>query len=173
MSSVRSSFHIRHTASGAPDEQLVGEHEGEVADEDGDTLAEAPRLPRPAGAAVLVGVHRVSGGGAAPSGGVVHHVVVEQGERVHQLERGAGVEDARVVALAARADEAPVAERRAEPLAARRHHPLDLLERTGQVDVDRRPAITLGAHQRDEALVDAGRQDAERRGGRPAIATTG
>ena len=44
LSSVRSSFHIRHTGSAGADEQLVGEHEGEVADEDRRAVTEAPRL---------------------------------------------------------------------------------------------------------------------------------
>ena len=77
---------------------------------------------------------------------------MEQGERVHQLEGRADVDDPLVVGVAAGADESPVAERRAQSLAAGLHHPIDLVERTGEVGVERRPALPLGLDQGHQPL---------------------
>ena len=92
---------------------------------------------------------------AAPALGVVHHVVVEQREGVHQLERGAGVGDDRIVGVAAAADERPVAERRTEPLAARQHESPDLGHRLAQIGVERRPPIELRGEELLEPALDA------------------
>ena len=72
---------VRHA-----DQELVREHEGEIADEDRHPLAEAAGLAGPRRPSVLPGVYGVGGRGAAPAHGVVHHVVVEQREAVHQLD---------------------------------------------------------------------------------------
>ncbi len=157
---------IPHRFGGA-DQQLVGEDEGEVADEDRHALAEAARLARPRRPAVLVGVHGVRRRRAAPARRVVHHVVVEQGEGVHQLERGARPNGTFVVGVATGPDEAPVAERRAQPLAARTDHPVDLVERSAEVGVDRGPVLPRRGQQLVEADVGAGgdRRQARRRSG--------
>jgi hypothetical protein len=63
-------------------EEVIGVDEGQVADEDGDALAEAPGFAPPA----VEGVHGleldVDGVGAPPGAGAVHDVVVHQGEGV-------------------------------------------------------------------------------------------
>ena len=74
--------------------------------------------PRQPAAVVAVAVDEVRGRRSPAHRRAVHHVVVDEGEGLQQLEGGAGVDDAGVVGVAARADEAPVAERRAQPLAA-------------------------------------------------------
>ena len=98
-------------------EQPIGVDEGEVADQDRDPLAEPPRLAGPFVLGVDVAEDVVGGRLTATAGGIVHHVVVEQRERVHQLERGAGIDHDRIGRIAPGADETPVAERRPEPLA--------------------------------------------------------
>ena len=148
LSSIRSSFHSAQTLGRGPDHQLVGEHEGQVADEDGHALAEAPRTRRPSHRRDAGRCRRrASSARPARAGRVVHHVVVEEGEGVHQLERRAGVDDPGIARVATGADEPPVAERRAEALAARADHPPDLVERPGEVGVERRPARALLVEQ--------------------------
>ena len=93
--------------------QPVGVNEGEVAHEDGDPLAVATRLTDPTVGGVLLRGECVRGGLSATSGGIVHHVIVKQGEGVHQLERSSGVDVDLVVGATAGADIAPVCERRA------------------------------------------------------------
>ena len=154
LSSSRSSFHSRHTAVRHTDQQLVRQHEGEVADEDRHPLAEAAGLAGPGRPSVLAGVHGMGGRGAAPADGVVHHVVVEQREAVHQLERGAGVDHPPVGAVAAGADERPVAERRPQTLAAGVDHAADLVEGTGEIGVELDPALALALQQFVEPGVD-------------------
>ena len=76
------------TAGEAPRIERVRVHEREVADEDRHSLAEAAGLAAPACADVTAGevpVHRVA---IATRVGPVHHVVVDERERVHELERG-------------------------------------------------------------------------------------
>ena len=130
LSSMRSSFHSAHTSGGAP-----------ISSWSASTKARSPtrmatpspkRRDSPAQPCVGRGVprrRRASSGPRRRRRRVVHHVVVEQGEGVHQLERRAGVDDPLVGRVAAGADEAPVAERRPQPLAARAHHAADLVER--------------------------------------------
>ena len=146
--------------------ELVGVDEGQVADEDGHALAEAPGLARPALRGVGVGEAQVGGPGAPPGGGAVHHVVVEQGEGVQQLERRAGVDRAVVGRVAAGGDEAPVAERRPQPLAARGDEATERLHRRPQIRVQRRPAGLLHVDQLTQPGVDAVGDLEERRGGR-------
>jgi hypothetical protein len=67
---------------------------------------------------VFLGGEGVGGRLTAPRDGVVHDVVVEQCERVHQFERGTGVDVDLVVGAAAGAHVPPVAEGRPEPFAA-------------------------------------------------------
>ena len=141
LSSIRSSFHTLPRLRRGAGHQLVGvaRTPGRRPGSPRPRRTAAPRPPSPP-AACVAGEHGVRRRRAAPAGGVVHHVVVEQGEGVHQLERGAGVDhDAIVGRVAAGADEAPVAERRPQPLAARQHQPPDLVERLGEVGVERRP----------------------------------
>ena len=143
--------------------ELVGVHEREVADEDRDAFAEPPRLGRPPGGGVLGRVHGVRGRDAAAAGGVVHDVVVEQREGVHQLERRAGVDDALVAGVASRTDEAPVAERRPQALATRQHEPADLVDRTTEIGVEGRPSGVLGGEHRVQPCLDPRRDRGEAR----------
>ena len=146
-------------------QQLVGVDERQVADQDGDALAEAPGLAPPAveGVAGLeLDVDRVG----APAGGrAVHDVVVHQGEGVQQLQGGAGVDDGGVVRAPAGADVRPVAERRAEALAAGQDQVTEGGEGLGQVGVDRRPALELVGQQAGDARLDP-LSDAGQAGGR-------
>ena len=87
-------------------------------------------------------------------GGVVHHVVVEQRERVQHLERRAGVDDTWVVRVAAGGDETPVAERRAEPLAAAEDETADLVGGDAQIGIERRPAFGLRPGEGGEPGLD-------------------
>ena len=119
--STRSSSKIDVRGIGHAAHQHVGVDEREVADEDRHAFAEPARLAAPRrarrAARANCAVHRVV---AAPRVGAVHDVVVHERERVHELERGRGVDDARIVGVAARADERAVTERGPQPLAARR-----------------------------------------------------
>ena len=96
------------------------------------------------------------GARAAAALGIVHHVVVEQGEGVHQLERGTGVDDDR------RRRGSPPQPTNAQWQNAGRSrlppgsdHPPDLAERAGEVGVERRPAIELGREEPLEPALDA------------------
>ena len=98
--------------------------------------------------------------------GAVHDVVVDERERVQQLERGADVDDDRVVGVPSGSDERAVAERRPQPLAAREHEIAQRGERGLETVVDRRPARHLGAEDRVDArlgpvgdLGEGGRED--------------
>jgi hypothetical protein len=93
-------------------EQLIGVDEGQVADQDRRALAKAPAFAGPASVLVAVCVDGVRCGCAATGGRIVHHVVVEQCEGMHELERCAGLDDHVVIGVAADADVSPVAERR-------------------------------------------------------------
>ena len=94
LSSRRSSCHTAAASARDVAEQHVGVDEGEVADEDGDALAEAAGLAPPvAGRRARRRTRRGSVGGAAARVGPVHHVVVDEGEGVEQLEGGAGVDE--------------------------------------------------------------------------------
>ena len=163
LSSMRSSFQSRTASTGARLHQLVGVHEREVADEDRHALAEPPRLARPARRGVLGRRQRVGGRLPPPAGGVVHHVVVEQREGVHQLERRTRIDVDLVVVATAGADEPPVAERRSQPLAAGEHEPADLVDRVAPGRVEGRPAVALGRQQVAEPGIDPFRDGGEGR----------
>ena len=115
---------------------------------------------------VRVGEAQVGGPGPPPGRGAVHDVVVEQGERVQQLEGRAGVDRAVVGRVAAGGDEAPVAERGPQPLAAGGDEATERLHRRPQVRVQRRPAGLLDVDQPTQPGVDAVGDLEERRGGR-------
>ena len=102
-------------------------------------------------------------GVASPAAGVVHDVVVEQREGVHQLQRRAGIDDPLIVCLPAGADESPVTERRTQPLAAAKHEPADVLHRQSQVFIERRPASGLDVEHVPQPGFDAGRDGRQRR----------
>src|SRR5690606_3902170 len=87
---------VEHLAGRVPHHQ-VGVDVGEVADQDGDALAEAALLAPPLLGGVPVGEGQVRRPGAAACRRAVHDVVVEQGERLEELEGGAGVDHRRVV----------------------------------------------------------------------------
>ena len=111
LSSIRSSFQICQADGLASCEQPIGVDEGEVTDQDRHALAEPTRLARPALGGVPFGEHGVRRGLAATAVCVVHDVVVEEGEGVHQLERRAGIGDDLSFGVAAGGDVAPRAER--------------------------------------------------------------
>ena len=146
MSSIRSSFQIRHASSGAPISSWSASTKARSPTRIATPSPKRRDSPAQPAARVLAGVDGVRGRRAPAAGGVVHHVVVEQGEGVHQLERRAGVDDPLVVGVAAGADEAPVAERRAQALAARQHQPVGS-RRTARRGRDRTPPTDPRARQ--------------------------
>ena len=73
---------------------------------------------------------------AAAGGRAVHDVVVEQGKRMQQFERGAGIDDLLVLGVAANADKTPVAKRWTQSLAAAEHEPANSDEGIGQGGVE-------------------------------------
>ena len=139
--------HVERAGRSRPHQQ-VGVGAREVADQDRDAFAEATRLAAPAGVAMCAHeslVHRVE---PAAGSGSVHDVVVDQRERVQQLERGTDVDDDRIVVAPTGADERAVTERRAQTLPAREHEIAQCRERSLEADVDRRPPHDLGAQDR-------------------------
>ena len=99
----------------------VGHCVGEVAEQDGDVGAEESRIADTAGGGVPAGRLDVCRGAAAAGRGLVHHVVVDEREQVERLEGGGGADEVPVVRGPVRAtggEEAPVAHRHAQPLAA-------------------------------------------------------
>jgi hypothetical protein len=90
---------------------------------------------------------------------------------VHQLERRAGVENPRIARVTSAADERPMAERWSQPLAPGPDHPADLVERPGQIGVERGPPFAFALQQRVESGVDAsGDRGQARRGARSSLA---
>ncbi len=93
---MRSSSQICR-APGVLGHEPVGEDVREVADEDRDPFAEPPCLAVPVVAVVHVAEGEVRGAPTPPDRGAVHDVVVDERERLEQLQRGAGVDDRVVV----------------------------------------------------------------------------
>ena len=93
LSSMRSSCHSAAQLGWPVGQEQVGVDEGQVADQDRHALAEAAGLAGPDGVGVAVGEPAVHGGRAAADGRAVHDVVVDEGEGLEQLERGAGIDD--------------------------------------------------------------------------------
>ena len=167
-SSVRNSFHIRQTGSEAPTRSSSASTNARSP-----TRIAAPSPNRrdspdqPASrcvsaytACVVDSPRRLER--------VVHHVVVEQGEGMHQFERRPCVDHALIVGGPSGADEAPLAERWAEALASGLDHSADLVERPGQVGVERCPAPALGGDEADHPVGDPRRDRRQarwRRGG--------
>ena len=110
-----------------------------------------------------VGVDGVGRRRAAAAAGVVHDVVVEQGERVHQLERRADVDDALIVGVAAGADESPVTERRPQALAAGLHHAVISSNGPARSASSAAQRSPLGFDQGDQPVVDARRDRGQTR----------
>ncbi len=135
-------------------QQPVGQDEGQVAHQDGGPLTEAPALaPPPVG--LVAGLERhVDGGQAPPRAGAVHDVVVHEGEAVEQLEGGTGLDPDRVGGVAPGAGEAPVAEGRAEALAAAQDEAAESVEWRLEVGVEARPPGHLGVKDRLEPGID-------------------
>jgi hypothetical protein len=90
-----------------------------------------------------------------PYVGGVHHVVVDQRADVQHLQAGRGRQD-RLRRIAAGGPETPVAEGRAEPLAAAGRVPrrLDLL---GQLRADRGQSLLLQVEETGQRALDLGR----------------
>jgi hypothetical protein len=74
---------------------------------------------------------------------------------VQQLQRGAGVDDDRIVVRAAGAHVGPVTERRPQALPTRPHQVPQRDERLGQIGVDVPPPCDLVVEQRLDARFDA------------------
>jgi len=108
---------------------------------------------------------------AATGGRAVHDVVVRKRERVHEFERGRGVYDARVGAVAVRTDERAITEGGAEPLAAGGDERAQRLDRFGQPVVDRPPAGELGREEIVDPPLDPRRERDQRRRERRLLRT--
>ena len=143
LTSRRSSVNTSMASMRRVAQHLVGVDEREVADEDRGAFAEAPRLAAPVGLGVQPLEVTVDRGQAAATVGVVHHVVVNQGERVQQFERGAGVDHRRIVGVAAGTDERPEAEGGPQPFATGQHQFAQRDQWFGQRGVDRRSSGRL------------------------------
>ena len=142
--------------------QHVGVGEREVADQDRHALAEPPRLTAPSGAPMSLLEPRVDRRVAAPHARAVHHVVVREGERVHQLEGGGGVDDPRIVPFAVGADERAVTERGPQALASGRDEIAQRFDRFRETAVDGPPPRELGREQIVDAPFDLRRERHER-----------
>jgi hypothetical protein len=141
----------------------VGVDVRQVADEDGGALAVTAGLALPAAGPVPPDELDV-GCRCAPSGvGAVHDVVVDEGEGVEQLEGGTGIDDPRIVGVAARANEGPVAERGPQALAPGVDQVAQRPQRLDDRGVDGVPARDLAVEQAGQALVDARRHGAQAR----------
>jgi hypothetical protein len=112
---------------------------------------------------VAFGEIDVDGGPPPPQPRPVHHVVVEERERVEQLERRPGVDDLRGGRVAAGAYEGPVAEGRPEPFPAVEDEPAQRLDRRDQLRVDLPPAVFLLVEEGADAGLDR-RRDARQAG---------
>ena len=105
-------------AEARPVQDLVGPGQAQVAEQDRRPLPEPVGVPAPARRAVHAREASVGRCPTAAQVGVVHHVVVDQGARLQQLQRGRGAQGL-VHFLSAGAEVAPHAERRAQPLSPR------------------------------------------------------
>src|SRR5262249_48592132 len=128
-------------------EQQVGVDVGQVTDEDGDALTEAPGLAPPGARPVALAELDVGGDLAPAGGGPVHDVGGGEGEGVEQLERGPGVDHPGIVTVTPGPDEAPVAKGRAQALASGVDQPLQGAQGLDQVGVERTPAGQLGVEE--------------------------
>ena len=82
----------------------------------------------------------------------VHDVVVDEREEVQQFERGAGVDDLRIVLDPARAHEGGETKRWPQALTTGQRQPTQRIEGLGQQRIDGRPTFALGGEQ----FIDAG-----------------
>ena len=80
---------------------------------------------------------------------------------MEELERGAEVDGARVVGVAAGADEGPVEEGGSQSLAAGEHERAELGQRHVQVTVDEVPPLDLGVEQTPDPGFDRRAHDRE------------
>ena len=136
-------------------QQPVGVHEGQVAHQDRHALAEPASFAPPAveGVALLEG--DVDGVGPPPEGGAVHDVVVDQGEGVQHLQGGPTVGDEGIAGVASGAGERPVAERRAQALAAGQDQLPEGDEGFGEIRTANRPALQFPIEEVPDPVVDA------------------
>ena len=146
-------------------EQLVRVHEGEVADEDCRAVTEAAVLAPPGHCVVAVEEGPMHGRQPTAQRRAVHDVVVHQGERVQQLERGAGVDHDLVGRVAPGTHEGPVTERGPQPLAAGADEVEQGSQRCVEVGVDPGPAVDLPADQVVDAPFDRVADLGQARGG--------
>ena len=144
LSSMRSSVQISQAWSGAPWSSWSAYTKARSPTRMATPSPKRRASPVQASCSVPVGEAQVGGAGAAPGGRAVHDVVVEQRERVQQLEGRAGVDGSVSSGSPPAPDEAPVAEGRPQPLSPGGQQPAQRGQRSGQVRVQRRPAGLLG-----------------------------
>jgi hypothetical protein len=95
-------------------EQHIRVHERKVANEDRRAFSESPRLTAPRRSVVLVDEPAVDRRETAPLYRSVHHVVMNEGKGVQELEGRAGIDDERVRRVSPGPDECPRTKRRPE-----------------------------------------------------------
>ena len=142
-------------------EGAVGQHHGHVAHQHRGRLAEAPVLAPPAPAPVAVHKPMPHGGLAPPGGRPVHHVVVDQGEGVQQLQGAARSRRPVAVGIAAPQNPPPVAVGGPDALAPGQHQVGQVAQRLAQHGIEFGPAPGLGRQQVGQFGGDPGRDRSE------------
>ncbi len=115
---LNASLRIRGELGGGDD--VVGPHQGEIAEQDRRRHPELVGRSAPAAVAVRLGEQPVHGGQAAAGVGVVDHVVVHQGACVQQLQRREQPQDGRVGGVVGRRPRANPSRRMPAAAACRR-----------------------------------------------------
>ena len=164
-SSIRSSSNTARATGGAFPNSWSAYTKAKSPIEDRRAVTEAAVLAPPGHCVVAVEEGPVHGRQPTAQRRAVHDVVVHEGERVQQLERGAGVDHDLVGRVAPGAHEGPVAERGPQPLAAGADEVEQGSQRCVEVGVDPGPAVDLPADQVVDAPLDRVADLGQARGG--------
>lgn len=134
-------------------EEAVGVDEGQVAGEHADALPEATGVPpEPRGQVGVPELH-VQRGLAPTAPVVVHHIVLDDGEGVEQLEAAAGIEHLTFVQTTASAI-GPVAEHGSNVFSPIDHQVAEFANHLFEEDMGRSPYRRLGGEVSVEPLDD-------------------
>lgn len=106
---------------GASRQQLAGVHEGQIAEQDGESLRHAPLLTPPTAPVVVGGIATVDGRLMPTGVAAVHHIVVDERKGVQHLDGRSQSHQLFAGRIAAPAHEPPVGEPGPQALAAPEH----------------------------------------------------